>query len=235
MALPVFNDTPKYELTIPSTKEKVRFRPFLVKEQKVLLIAMESQDQGKILSSITDTLSACFSTINIDTLTTFDVEYMFTQLRGKSVGESSTISVFCGECEQPNNYIINLDDIKIDIPNISNKIKLDDKYTLQMRYPKYNHILKNEALLKTESNVEQIYEVIIDCMDCLLTEEERISFDDETKESTENFLGSLGSDQFAKIMEFVNAIPKLQEKISFDCKKCGHHNDLVIQGIADFF
>jgi DNA-directed RNA polymerase subunit M/transcription elongation factor TFIIS len=235
MALPVFNDLPKYDLTIPSTKEKVRFRPFLVKEQKVLLMAMESQDQTKILDSITDTLAACFTEVKISNLTTFDVEYMFTQLRGKSVGESSTISVFCQSCEESNEYNINLDEIVIDVPVLDNKIVLNDQYTLQMRFPKYTHMLKNEALLKSDSGVEQVYEMVLGCMDCLLTEEERILFDDESKEDTTRFLESLTADQFTKIMDFVNAIPKLQKDIEFDCTKCGHHNKLVVQGIGDFF
>tara|TARA_R110000868_G_scaffold382366_1_gene648950 strand:+ start:30140 stop:30847 length:708 start_codon:yes stop_codon:yes gene_type:complete len=235
MALPVFNDIPKYDLTIPSTNEKVRFRPFLVKEQKILLMAMESKDQSKILDSITDTLTACFVDVKVDQLTTFDVEYMFTQLRGKSVGETSTLSVYCAECEETNEYIINLDDIKIDLPEVNNKIVLDEKYTLQMRYPRYTHMLKNELLKKSDSATEQVYEMIIGCMDCLLTEEERISFDEETKSELSNFLGSLNTDQFEKIMTFVNAIPKLEKEIEFDCTKCGHHNKLVVEGINDFF
>jgi Zn finger protein HypA/HybF involved in hydrogenase expression len=235
MALPVFNDLPKYELTIPSTKEKVKFRPFLVKEQKILLIAMESKDSAKILDSVTDTLTACFINVNVDQLTTFDVEYMFTQLRGKSVGETSTLNVYCTECEETNQHIVNLDEINIVLPEISNKITLDEKYTLQMRYPKYSHMLKNELLTKTDSTTEQIYEMVMGCMDCLLTEEERISFDDEPKSEIVNFLGSLNTDQFGKIMDFVNVIPKLEKEIEFDCTKCGHHNKLVVQGINDFF
>ena len=235
MALPVFNDLPKYDLTIPSTKEKVRFRPFLVKEQKVLLMAMESKDETKILDSITDTLTACFVNLNVENLTTFDVEYMFTQLRGKSVGETSTLSVYCAECEETNEYVVNLDEINIVLPEVNNKITLDEKYTLQMRYPKYAHMLKNEILTKKDSTTEQIYEMVMGCMDCLLTEEERISFDDEPKSEIANFLGSLNTDQFGKIMDFVNVIPKLEKEIEFDCTKCGHHNKLVVQGINDFF
>ena len=235
MALPVFNDTPKYELTVPSTKEKVKFRPFLVKEQKVLLMAMESQDQNKILDSIIDTISVCFIDVKINKLTTFDVEYIFTQLRGKSVGETSVISVQCAECSENNSYKIQLDEIEIIMPDLDDKIVLNDQYTLQMRYPKYSHMLKNEALLKAGTNTEQIYEMVLGCMDCLLTEEDRISFDDESKQDTEKFLESLNSDQFAKIMTFVNSIPKLQKEVEFDCKACKHHNKLVVEGIGDFF
>ena len=234
MALPVFNDIPKYDLTIPSTNEKVRFRPFLVKEQKILLMAMESKDQSKILDSITDTLTACFVDVKVDQLTTFDVEYMFTQLRGKSVGETSDITILCTECDAENKITLNIEDINIKVEHEVPEIVLTDKYTLKMRYPKYVDIVKT-MINPDLKEVDKLFHTALVSLDSLLTENERILFDDETEEERLQFLDGLNSAQFEKIMEFVNAIPRLKKEIKFKCRSCEHDNNQLVEGIESFF
>ena len=137
MALPKLNDAPKYEIAVPSTGQKVRYRPYLVKEEKVLMLAMESQDQRSALNAIVDTIESCVQDdLNTKDLTTFDVEYLFTQIRSKSVGETAKIGVTCTHCDQQNEIEIKLDDIKVGNPDgLETNIELTDNITLLMRWP----------------------------------------------------------------------------------------------------
>ena len=234
MALPKLN-TPTYELVLPSTGEKVKYRPFLVKEQKVLLIALESQDNKQILSSIVDTISSCIDEdIDLSSLTTFDVEYMFTRIRAKSVGETSKIIVKCSECEADNEHEVQLDQITLDVPDKIQNIQLNDKYTLKLKYPMYSHMTKAD-LSENASSSETLYHLTIGCLDSLQSEEENFSFKDETKKDTEDFLDSLTSDQFNMIMEFVNTVPSLSHDIKFTCTSCNQDNTYTLRGINDFF
>lgn len=234
MALPKINDVPKYEAVIPSTQQTIRFRPFLVKEQKILLMALETKDEKSILNSITDTLESCVvDPVNISKLTSFDVEYLFTQIRGKSVGESTTIGFFCTECETENEVKIKLADIKIDVPKKDMSVKINDSYTIQMKYPTYLSMLNEEV--NSESDVERIYNTLVMCLDKLKTDDEIIEFSEEPKEEIMAFIEQLSTKQFEKIMEFVNSIPALRHEINFDCTSCGHSNTSILQGISDFF
>lgn len=236
MALPKINEIPTYELTIPSTKQRVKYRPFIVKEQKVLLIAMESQDQKQILNAIINTIEACMiSSIDIKKLTSFDVEYIFTQIRAKSVGEKSNISITCQKCDHANPVQVNLEEIKIDIPKTTMSVKLNDQYTIKLRYPKYIVMLQNEALQKAETMTETLYNLIIACLDSLQTDEENIKFDDEPQSEIVTFLETLNTQQFNELVSFVQDLPKLSHKVEFDCISCKHHNKVALQGIQDFF
>lgn len=235
MPLPQVNEVPTYTLTIPSNKKEVRFRPFLVKEQKVLLIALESGEDKQILSSIVNTIESCLmDKVDVASLATFDVEYMFTRIRSKSVGETSNISVKCSECEHDNEYTIALENIKIDVPNLKQKIQLNDTYTLQLKYPMYSHMLKDE-LGEDAGYAESLYYLTLGCLDCLMTEDERYSFADESKKDVEDFLESLTNEQFDQIMEFVNNVPSLTHDIEFNCASCNHENKYTLRGINDFF
>ena len=236
MPLPTVNEIPKYSLTIPSTKQEVRYRPFLVKEQKVLLIALESQDEKQILSSIVDTIKSCVvDPIDPLSLATFDVEYIFTRIRAKSAGETSNITIKCTECEIPNDYTVELDKIQIDVPKTDkNKIKLNEKYTLKLRYPIYSHMVKGD-LPENAGYSETLYYLTLGCLDSLQSEEENFNFADESKEDVENFLESLTNEQFDMIMEFVNNVPQLTHDINFKCTSCNHDNTHTLRGIQDFF
>jgi hypothetical protein len=233
MALPKINEVPKYFLEIPSTEKKMAYRPFLTKEQKLLLIAMESQDQEKILGAITDIIQACvLEDLDIKQLTTFDVEYLFTQIRSKSVGETSKIGMKCSECETVNEISINLEEIKVNKDNVpSNIIKLNDKYTIKLKYPNYLFTLKTTA----DSFTENMILLIVGCLDALMTEEEHISFKDETEADILDFIDSLTTTQFEEVLTFANGIPKLEHKVEFVCEDCQHQNHGTLRGINDFF
>ena len=234
MALPKLNDVPKYELTIPSTDKKVYFRPFLVKEQKVLMMALETQDDKQILKSITDTIEACLEDdINVNTLATFDVEYMFTQIRAKSVGETTDIMISCKNCETNNKINIKLDEIKIEVNKEDQTIELNDTFTVKMRYPKYASMLNQES---ADTSVTKIlYDLVMTCLDELRTEEEIIKFDDEPEREVQSFIESLTTDQFDKLLAFVNGLPSLKHDVGFKCTHCKEDNQLTLQGLADFF
>jgi hypothetical protein len=205
----------------------------LTKEQKILLIAMESQNQENILGAITDIIQTCvLEDIDIKQLTTFDVEYLFTQIRSKSVGETSKIGMKCSECETANEISINLEEIKVNKDNVpSNIIKLNDKYTLKLKYPNYLFTLKTTA----DSFTENMILLIVGCLDALMTEEEHISFKDETEADILDFIDSMTTTQFEEVLTFANGIPKLEHKVEFVCENCQHQNHGTLRGINDFF
>lgn len=236
MALPKINALPKYKIEIPSTGQHYDYRPFLTKEQKVLLIALETQDEKQILSAITNTIEACVDNIDMNALTTFDVEYIFTQIRSKSVGERSNIGIKCSSCEELNEVTLNIEEIKIEVPDKKNSvIRLNDEYTLKMKFPNYVHMLNNDRLKNSKSATGMLIELIIGCLDSLKSEDENVNFKDEPIEEIEAFVDSLTSDQFNAIMEFVNNIPKLKHTLNFTCESCKTENTRELIGINDFF
>lgn len=236
MALPNVNEVPLYDLKIPSTGQEVTFRPYLVKEQKVLLMAMESQDDKQVLRAMIETLKSCIrDPIDIDQLATFDLEYIFTQIRAKSVGETASLNMKCIECEHSNPVTVPLDKIGVDIDKTKKLIKINDKFTIEMKYPKYSAILLAPEEKDGESLTEALYEMAVMCLGYLITEDERINFADESREAVDQFLESLLASQFEQIMDFVNNIPKITYNLDYTCEQCGHENKLLLQGIQDFF
>lgn len=236
MALPKLNTSPKYELTIPSTGEQVYFRPFLVKEQKVLMIAYESADRKQVIKAILDTVSACLETpIDVGKLATFDVDYLFTQIRAKSVGEKVDLKVKCTHCETFNDVQVNLDDIKVDPVEGSKIVKLSDDISVSLRYPNYAAFIKNPKFFESTSDTEMVMEVIISCMEAVQTEDENIMLKDEPREEIIRFLESMTSAQFEKISSFVQDMPAMSHNVEFICTKCEELNDVVLKGLDDFF
>tara|TARA_R110000868_G_scaffold88578_7_gene246906 strand:+ start:5985 stop:6689 length:705 start_codon:yes stop_codon:yes gene_type:complete len=234
MALPKINESPKYKVTIPSTGKVAFFRPFLVKEQKVLMMALESKDAEQIIRATNDTIASCIEGVDIASLATFDVDYIFLQIRSKSVGETSDITILCTECDAENKITLNIEDINIKVEHEVPEIVLTDKYTLKMRYPKYVDIVKT-MINPDLKEVDKLFHTALVSLDSLLTENERILFDDETEEERLQFLDGLNSAQFEKIMEFVNAIPRLKKEIKFKCRSCEHDNNQLVEGIESFF
>jgi hypothetical protein len=233
MALPKLNDVPSYDMVIPSTGEQVTFRPFLVKEQKVLLMALETQDNKQILKAIIDTIDACVEeNINARTLATFDLEYMFTQIRAKSVGETSDVLLSCGECEHQNKVTVNVNEITVDVSGIEKDVKISDAYTIRLRYPRYELMTEVNA---EDTAADNMVKMIIGCLDKLLTEDEIISFDDETEDEVKAFVDNLTASQLQSVMEFINSIPALEHEVEFDCEECETKNQITLKGIADFF
>ena len=232
MALPKLNDLPSYSLVIPSSKRQVNFRPFLVKEQKILLLAMESQEEKQILQAISDTLKSCIEDEIADReLATFDIEYMFTQIRAKSVGETTKLNLTCKHCEAVNEVEVNLTEININT-DLQNEIKINDTYTLLMRYPSYRDIINVASDVK--STTDEIMELCKLCLDKILTEDEQISIRDESEEEITNFLESLTTDQFDKVVNFVMSLPKLEKDIIFNCSECEEQNELKVEGLQNF-
>jgi hypothetical protein len=204
-------------------------------------MALETQDENHILQSIYNTLEACIvSDCNISTLAIFDVEYIFLQMRGKSIGESLELNLNChsSKCEHETKIKIPLNEIVIEIPEQEKQVMISDQYTLNLKYPNFKDVLDNPAPTKGTADAPQvsdIYSLAINCLESLDTEEEKFIFKDETHESKDEFLGSLTSPQFEKIMTFVEGLPKIQHEINFDCELCNENNNYSIKGLQDFF
>ena len=231
MALPRLNDVPKYTLKIPSTNKEITYRPFLVKEQKVLLMALESQDDKQILQAVLDTIEACvLDKINATNLALFDLEYVFLKIRSVSVGEGAEVTIKCQKCENPVKTKIDLNSITFDkMPE--NRIKINDKYTIQMMYPTFNTTISG---VSNSTLAEQVYISAIGCLDKLLTNDEVIDFKDETEEEKKAFLESLTALQFESIIEFVNNLPRLRKEVEYKCEECNTINKTTLEGLQDF-
>ena len=238
MALPrLKNDVPRYEMTVPSTEEVVKFRPFLVKEQKVLLVAIESKDNKQILNSMLDSISSCVPNVKLDDLSTFDVDYMFTQIRSKSVGETSTVMHACIKCNEENEVKIKLDDIKVNIPqNWKNttEVKISDDITVELKFPTYKDVSSIDFNEDTP-DTEVLMDTVRACMKAVKTDDEYILIKDETKEEVENFINSLTNQQLEKITEFATNSPKLSHTQMYECKKCKTENKIELNGLQEFF
>ena len=233
MALPKLNDSPKYDLIIPSTKNKVRFRPYLVKEEKVLMMASESGDPAAAMNAIVDTITACISEeLQPDQLTTFDVEYMFTQIRAKSVGEVSRIQINCSECGTANEVDIPLDEIEMNVKDIDHVIQLTDDIKLKMRWPTYIDVLNSD--LKDKNETEGTFAMLIECIDKVMTEEESMNFKDEPREARMDFVESLTATQFTAIRGFIEQMPRMRYDLKYKCKNCGHEHQQTLEGMQDF-
>jgi len=236
MALPRLNESPQYELIIPSTKQTVKYRPFLVKEQKVLLIAYESQDQRQIINAILNCISGCVSdNIDVSKLSTFDTEYIFTQIRSKSVGEKTTVIAKCGVCETPNDVTINLENVKLKEETAEEIISITESISVKMRYPTYYDFTTNEKIMAGEISTESLFEMVTLCIESVMTEEENIVIKDEPREEIERFINSLSTEQFSKIREFIENIPKIHITIEFNCNECNELNKHTLEGLQDFF
>ena len=235
MALPQLNLTPSYDLTIPSTGQTVTYRPFLVKEQKNLLIALETQDRKGLLRSIVRTIHSCVEQPIESKLTTFDVDYAFTKIRSKSVGETAAILLPCDNCETKNEINVELDSVQLEGTVKESVINITDSIAVKMRYPSYDEFLDNQALLDSESLTESLFELMLVCMEAIHTEEERYSLKDESREDVVAFIESMTTDQYQKIADYVNQIPYIVKKVDFTCSSCGHANEKELKGMDDFF
>jgi len=229
MALPQLNATPKYTLTVPSTGEELRFRPYLVKEEKVLLIASSSEDMKTMMSAIYDTIEACVEGIDIEALTTFDLEYIFIQLRAKSTGETSQLSMKCPECGESTPVIIPLEEIQCVGSDFDPIIKISDEVTVEMKYPSYRDMPE----VKDEN--EMAMNMIASSIKTVIYEDEKIDVADESMETVVAFLESMTQEQFAKITEFFQNTPTVKYDLHFVCKHCGHEKDIEIKGMQSFF
>jgi hypothetical protein len=235
MALPKLNDQPKFEITVPSTKEMHRFRPFLVKEEKVLLIALESNDQRQMLNAIADTVDACSNgSVKVNELTTYDIEYLFTQLRGKSVGETTKLQMICKECENTTEAVINLDDIKMTGGTTSPLIEISPNISVELSYPAYVNMMNDDTIMGDDASAAT-FAMIRSCIKAVLTDDERIDMKDEDPKEVDEFIESMNSAQFQKIREFIDDMPAMKHNVEFTCDHCKHENKTVLEGMQAFF
>ena len=237
MPLPQIN-APTYELTIPSSKRKIRYRPFLVKEEKILVIAMESNDIGDIARAVKQVLGQCILTkgTKIDKLSTFDIEYLFLNVRGKSVGETVDIKVTCpddGVTTVP--VTVDLDAIKVTFdPEHDKDIILDDKLKMRMKYPSLDEFIK-ENFQVDNVGFEQSIEMIASCVDMIYSEDETWTSADFTQKEMVDFLEGLGSKQFKELEKFFTTMPKLTHEIKVTNPKTKKENTIKLEGLAAFF
>ena len=238
MPLPTIS-TPTYELVLPSSNRKIKFRPFLVKEEKILILAMESQDTKQIANAVKNVISHCILTkgIKVEKLSTFDIEYLFLNIRGKSVGEDIEVIVTCpddGKTQVP--ALINIDSIKVQKSDEHEKdIKLDDQYTLRMRYPSLNEFIKNNFATSTEMNVDDTFDLIASCVDQVYSEEESWTSADCTKKELSTFLEQLNSKQFKLIEKFFETMPKLSHTVKVTNPNTKKECEIVLEGLQNFF
>ena len=231
--------TPTYELEIPSTKKKIKYRPFLVKEEKILIIAMESEDNKQIANAVKEVISACILTrgVKVEELSTFDIEYLFLNIRGKSVGEEVEVLITCPDDDQTRvPTVINLDDIEVHTSkDHSRDIRLDNDLTLRMRYPSMNEFIKNNFTTEESIGVDDTFDLISSCIEQVYTEEESWTASDCTKKELREFLEQLRSKQFKQIETFFDTMPKLYHVIKVKNPNTGVESEVVLEGLSAFF
>ena len=238
MPLPKIN-TPIYELEIPSIKKKIRYRPFLVKEEKILIIAMESEDQKQITNAIKTVIGNCILSrgIKVENLSTFDIEYLFLNIRGKSVGESVDILVTCpddGETQVP--VTINLDEIEVKKdPDHKIDIKLDENLKMRMKYPSLSEFIKNNFAMENSIGVDESFKLISSCIEQVYNDEESWSASDCSKKELDEFIEQLSSKQFKEIEKFFDTMPKLSHTLKVKNPNTKVESEVVLEGLASFF
>ena len=231
--------TPTYELELPSTGQSIKYRPFLVKEEKVLVIALESEDNKQITNAIKAVLKSCILTkgVRVESLPTFDIEYLFLNIRGKSVGEELEVNIICpddGETEVP--VTINLDEIEVQKDEKhSNKIKIDSSIMMELKYPSLDEFIKNNFDFNDKNAMDQSFDLIAACIDKVYTEDEVWATADCTKKEVKEFLESMNSQQFKEIEAFFETMPKLSHTIKVTNPKTKVESDVLLEGLASFF
>jgi hypothetical protein len=231
--------TPTYELELPSSGETIQYRPFLVKEEKLLVIALESEDTKQITTAIKSVIKNCILTksIKVESLPTFDIEYLFLNIRGKSVGEEIDVNIICPDDGETQVTVkINLDDIKVEKnENHTNKIKVDNSILMEMKYPSLDQFIKNNFDFNDKNAMDQSFDLIASCIDKIYTEDEVWTSSDVTKKELTDFLESMNSSQFKDIEKFFETMPKLSHKVKVKNPVTEIESEVVIEGLASFF
>ena len=232
--------TPTHELVLPSTGKTVKYRPFLVKEEKILILALESEDPKQISTAIKATLKACIQTrgIKVEELPTFDIEYIFLNIRGKSVGESVDVIVTCpDDGETTVETQIYIDEIQVQKDEKHNRdIKLDGNLTLRMKYPSLDQFIKNNFNFKGENDsIDQSFSLIASCIDVVFSEEDSWAASDCTKKELREWLESLNSKQFKEVENFFQTMPKLSHAIKVTNPKTNVESEVALEGLSSFF
>lgn len=237
MALPVIN-TPTYDVIVPSTGEKVKYRPFLVREEKALLIAQQGEETDVMINTLKDIIKSCtLGKLDPEDLAIFDLEYLFTQIRSKSVGELVELVFRCKHCSDPKAKVnVEIDISKIDVirsDNHSKKIQLTDDIGVVMKYPSIDSmkILDDTTL----SEVDQIFKIICQSVDYIYSGDEVFYSKEQSPEDIEDFVNNLTQSQFEQVKQFFDTMPKLIKEVEYDCPVCKQHNSVKLEGIQNFF
>lgn len=240
MPLPKIS-TPTYELTLPSTEKKIKYRPFLVKEEKVLILALESQDVKQITLAIKQVLKECIqSRIRVEDLPSFDIEYIFLNIRAKSVSESIDLVVTCsddGTTEVP--VQVYVDEIQVQkSDDHTSEIKLDDEIVIKMKYPSLDQFIKNNFDFSTQESVSTIdrsFDIISSCIDSIYTSDESWAASDCTKKDLIQFIEGMNTEQFKKIESFFETMPKLSHTFEVVNPNTKAKNSVTLEGLTSFF
>ena len=233
--------TPSYELELPSTGQTITYRPFLVKEEKLLVIALESEETKQITNAIKAVIRACVLTkgIKVETLPTFDIEYLFLNIRGKSVGEDLDVKLICPDDNETEvDVTINLDDIQIQKPEgHSNQIKLDNNLMMELKYPSLNEFIKNnfDPNDTSKNPMDQSFDLIGSCINKIYNQDEVWVAADCSKKEINDFLDSMNSNQFKEVEKFFETMPKLSHTVKVKNPKTKVESDVVLEGLASFF
>ena len=231
--------TPTYELELPSTGQSINYRPFLVKEEKLLVLALETEDTKQITTAIKNVLKNCVLTkgVRVDQLPTFDIEFLFLNIRGKSVGEEIEVNIICPDDEETQVPVtIDLDDIKVQKNDKhTNQIKLDKDLMMELRYPSLEQFIKNNFDFDDANAMDQSFDLIATCIDKIYTADEVWAAADCTKKEIKEFLEQMNSSQFKEIETFFETMPKLSHKVKVTNPKTKVKSDVVLEGLASFF
>ena len=238
MPLPKIS-TPTYELVLPSTGKKVKYRPFLVREEKILILALESENTKQITTAIKSILKECISTrgVKVDDLPTFDIEYLFLNIRGKSVGEALDLMVTCpddGETQVPVKIFIDEIQVQKD-PKHTQDIKLDDTLTLRMKYPSLNEFIQNNFDFNEDDSVDASFNIISSCIDQVYNEDESWAASDCTKKELKEWVETLNTNQFKEVESFFTTMPKLSHTLKVKNPKTKVESDITLEGLTSFF
>ena len=231
--------TPKYDLEFPSTGETIQYRPFLVKEEKLLVLAMESEDTKQITTAIKSVLKNCIQTkgVKVEQLPTFDIEYLFLNIRGKSVGEEVEVNLISPDDGVTEVKVtIALDDIQVaKNDDHTRQIKLDDTLMMEMKYPSLDQFISNNFDFNEKNQLEQSFDLIASCVDKIYSEEEVWAAADCTKKEIKEFLEQMNSTQFKEIETFFETMPKLSHTVKFVNPNTKKENEVLLEGLASFF
>ena len=231
--------TPTYELTLPSTGKPIQYRPFLVKEEKLLVLALESEDMKQITTAIKSVIKGCIQTkgIKVETLPTFDIEYLFLNIRGKSVGEEVEVNLVAPDDGVTEVKVtIGLDEIQVKKnDDHTRQIKLDDTLMMEMKYPSLDQFISNNFDFNEKNQLEQSFDLIASCVDKVYSEEEVWAAADCTKKEIKDFLEQMNSTQFKEIETFFETMPKLSHTVKFVNPNTKKENEVLLEGLASFF
>ena len=237
MALPM-SSTPTYTLTIPSTGKEVKYRPFLVREEKALMIAQQSEDPIVMVNTLKDVIKTCVvGDFNADEIATFDLEYIFTQLRAKSVGETVDLIFPCDVCEDDKARVqISFDITKLQVeksPEHNNKVHLFGDVGVVMKYPTMQVLNKLQNL--DINNLDDLFKIVAECIDYIYQGDELFYGKEQTQEELLEFINNLSSEQFAKVQKFFETMPRLKQEVHYNCPVCAREHRKVLEGLQSFF